>query len=61
MKIVVDNNKCPKNHRCPAISICPVNAIKQEGYNAPTIDYKLCINCGRCTRFCPTGALKIEK
>lgn len=53
MKINVLSNRCPQNHPCPSTRICPVGAIKQAGYAAPTIDEDLCINCGRCLRSCP--------
>ncbi len=44
---------CPQNHFCPTKRICPVNAIKQNGFNAPTIDQDKCIDCGKCIRTCP--------
>jgi len=56
----VINDKCPQNHRCPALKVCPVNALKQEGNNAPTVDLSLCIECGECTNFCPMQALVLE-
>ena len=31
MPLVVDKNRCPQNHRCPLISICPQQAISQTG------------------------------
>jgi len=56
----VIKEKCPQNHRCPALRVCPVGALKQEGNNAPTVDYNLCIECGKCTEFCPMKALVLE-
>ena len=56
---VIENN-CPQNHVCPALKVCPVNALKQEGYKAPTVDASLCIECGECTNFCPMKALILE-
>ncbi len=44
---------CPQNHFCPTKRICPVDAIKQDGFNAPTIDKDKCIDCGKCIRSCP--------
>ena len=53
--------KCPQDHPCPLIRACPVNAIKQEGFDAPTIDRKLCTDCGRCVGICPYGVFVSEK
>lgn len=59
MAIIVKEERCPKNHACPAIRVCPVNAIHQTGYNAPTVDQDVCINCGKCVRACPMGVFQI--
>ena len=58
MKIQIVKHRCPQNHHCPAIQVCPVNAIIQGGVSAPRIDDEKCINCGKCTLFCPSGAIK---
>ncbi len=55
--LTVITANCPKNHPCPAIQVCPVNAISQVGYDAPTVDNDVCIKCGKCTSFCPKRAL----
>lgn len=60
MAIQVDNSRCPGNHSCPAITVCPVDAIKQHSIEAPTVDQDLCIDCGKCVNFCPTGALQFQ-
>lgn len=57
--ITVDENRCPQNHKCPAIKVCPVNAISQNNFELPIIDNNVCINCQKCVKFCPKGALKI--
>ncbi len=44
--------RCPQNHPCPTVRVCPVHAITQQGYGAPVIDEEKCTNCGKCTRFC---------
>ena len=51
--IVVNASRCPQNHRCPTLRVCPTGALQQEGFNAPTVDQELCIDCGRCTYSCP--------
>lgn len=53
-------NRCPQNHRCPSVGVCPVNALEQKGFNAPTVNKEKCIKCGKCARFCPKQALVLE-
>ncbi|HPI31192.1 MAG TPA: 4Fe-4S binding protein [Bacteroidales bacterium] len=38
--------------------MCPADAITQTGTGLPVIDNTKCINCGRCLKFCPTGAVE---
>jgi Fe-S-cluster-containing hydrogenase component 2 len=59
VKVIVSH--CPQNHPCPAIRRCPVGALKQNRFDAPTVDNDKCIDCGKCTNFCPMGALVLEK
>ena len=56
--IKVDKNLCPQNHKCPAIKVCPVNAISQKNYELPEIDQTKCINCNKCVNYCPMGAIQ---
>lgn len=58
--IKIDPNKCPGNHRCPIITVCPVNAIIQTKYEVPRIDENKCIKCGKCVRFCAMRAISIN-
>ena len=60
MILEVKKSKCPQNHPCPSVRVCPVGALKQNGYNAPTVDMEKCIKCGKCVRFCPMRALVLE-
>jgi len=55
--LIVVKEKCPQNHPCPSVSICPVGALKQNGFDAPSVDLDFCIRCGKCTVFCPRKAL----
>ena len=59
LKIII--NECPQNHKCPAVNVCPVGALPQEGFNAPKIDYDKCIKCGKCSNFYPKKALILEE
>ena len=55
--ITINPKRCPQNHPCPIIHVCPAKAISQKGYGLPVIDKAKCTNCGLCTRYCPTGAV----
>ena len=52
--------KCPQNHPCPAVKVCPVGALSQEGFSAPKINREKCIRCGKCSAFCPKKALTLD-
>ena len=60
LTLVVKVNRCPQNHPCPSVRVCPVDALKQVGYAAPIVDMDKCIKCGKCVRFCPMRALVLE-
>ena len=53
----VRKERCPQNHKCPAVKVCPVGALTQDGFEAPKINYDKCIKCGKCSSFCPKKAL----
>ena len=56
----VNKSKCPQNHPCPSVKICPVGALSQVGFAAPAVDLNKCIACGKCVQFCPKKALTLE-
>lgn len=58
MAIRVIASRCPQNHRCPSIRVCPVGALTQEGNRAPRVDVQKCVDCGRCVQSCPMAALQ---
>ncbi len=59
MKITVNPQKCPQNHPCPSIAVCPKEAITQKDIHLlPEIDEEKCIACGKCMKFCPKGAFE---
>lgn len=60
MKIIADKNRCPQNHPCPAVKVCPTGAITQNKFNLPEIDQEKCIQCMKCTMYCPMGALQAK-
>ena len=60
MSVTIIVANCPQNHPCPAVRVCPVNALSQEGHAAPTVDEDTCTDCGKCAEACPRGALVLE-
>lgn len=56
-KIVVYKHRCPQNHPCPSLRVCPVGALSQNGHAAPVIDEEKCIRCGKCVRYCAMRAI----
>lgn len=60
MRMTVNVARCPQNHPCPMVRVCPAGAILQDGYQAPTIDAAKCIDCQQCVKGCPMGAFVPE-
>ncbi|MDR2912252.1 MAG: 4Fe-4S binding protein [Alistipes sp.] len=61
MALKIDGARCPQNHRCPLLTLCPVGAITQTGNGLPVIDNDKCIECGLCGKMCGSRAVyKIE-
>ncbi|MEA4896300.1 MAG: 4Fe-4S binding protein [Oscillospiraceae bacterium] len=58
--LTVKKSRCPQNHPCPSVRVCPVGALSQKGFAAPTVDKNKCIKCGKCTKSCPMAALVFE-
>ncbi len=58
MAISIISNRCPQNHRCPLLFVCPADAITQNGIELPKIDKSKCTDCGKCIRFCAMGAVQ---
>ncbi len=59
-QVQVEVSCCPQNHACPAVRVCPVGALVQEGFQAPKVE-ETCVGCGQCVAVCPKGALHFEK
>lgn len=59
-KLTVIKARCPQNHPCPSVRVCPTGALRQTGFAAPTVDQDACIRCAKCVRFCPKGALQLQ-
>jgi len=60
--IEVDKKTCKGDARC--VEICPMHILKMnEKEDVPefiTGGGEVCINCGHCFAFCPTGAIKLS-
>jgi Fe-S-cluster-containing hydrogenase component 2 len=59
MAIVVFKEHCPQNHPCPAVRVCPAEALTQKTTAAPDVDPEKCTECGLCVRYCIKRALQI--
>ena len=59
-KLIIKTENCPQNHPCPAVKVCPVGALSQNGFDAPIIDGEKCIRCDKCSNFGPKIALVLE-
>lgn len=59
-KLHVAVKRCPQNHPCPSVKVCPVDALSQQGFKSPVVDDEKCIRCGKCADFCPMKALVME-
>ena len=58
MSVTIHARRCPQNHPCPSVRVCPQGALSQKGFAAPQVDASRCTNCGLCVNFCPLGAIR---
>lgn len=58
--LTIRKPRCPQNHACPSVRVCPVGALTQKGFSAPSIDGNKCVKCGKCVKTCPMKALVFE-
>ena len=46
MRIQVNPARCPQDHHCPSIAVCPKGAITQKSISSlPEVDPDKCIGC----------------
>jgi Fe-S-cluster-containing hydrogenase component 2 len=53
----VVGSRCPQDHPCPLVRVCPTGAISQAGFAAPVIDEEKCVECGLCAASCGYRAI----
>jgi len=59
MKLIVNKDKCPQNHKCLSMAICPKGTITQKDiYSLPEVDFDKCILCCKCMNCCLKGAFE---
>jgi ferredoxin len=61
MAVTILKERCPQNHPCPSVRVCPQGALMQKEFLAPVVDGDKCTDCAKCVRFCPMGAFKPVK
>jgi ferredoxin len=61
MAVTVVKERCPQNHPCPSVRVCPTGALKQKGFSAPEVNADICTDCTKCVKYCPMGAFKPAK
>lgn len=59
-QLIIIKERCPQNHPCPSVPVCPTGALVQKGFAAPTVDMQKCIGCGKCVKYCPMGVFHLE-
>jgi Fe-S-cluster-containing hydrogenase component 2 len=57
LTLSINKNRCPENHPCPSVKVCPTDALSQQRFEAPQVNMDHCIQCGKCVKFCPMQAL----
>lgn len=60
MKIKIVKERCPHNHKCRVIALCPMDALSQKEKEVPKINYKKCIKCQKCITLCPKKVFVLE-
>ncbi|MBN1156964.1 4Fe-4S ferredoxin [Candidatus Woesearchaeota archaeon] len=58
IKVIAE--RCPEDHLCPAIKMCPVKAIYQNGFNAPSVDNDKRIGRQACVANCPQSVFEAD-
>ena len=62
---VIDPVSCDRSPGCPAIRVCPVQAISHEKngmftFGPSVVDTDKCTGCSICLNFCPGQAISMK-
>lgn len=52
--------RCPNNHKCRVVKLCPAKALSQKEKEVPKIDKEKCISCQKCITLCPKNVFILE-
>lgn len=63
-KAYINPNSCDRSPGCPAIRVCPSQAISHQrigmfSYDVSAVDPAKCTGCAKCLNYCPRGAIKM--
>ncbi len=62
MPVLINFKICDKSKDCSGIEACPTNALYWDEENKTIgIDNSKCIDCEKCEKACPVGAIKVAK
>ncbi|MCK5176897.1 MAG: 4Fe-4S binding protein, partial [Candidatus Aenigmarchaeota archaeon] len=62
MAVLINFKICDNSKDCSGIEVCPTHALYWDEKNETVgIDNSKCIDCGKCEKECPVGAIRVAK